>query len=75
MRLIYLAFIVLVVATVLVFVFQNLHTATVSFIGVTIHTHIAVLVFEFCAVGAVTALFALLRRSCQRSRVGSVFSS
>jgi uncharacterized integral membrane protein len=68
-RWIYLAIIILFVAAIIIFAVQNLATITVSFLGVSVSTRVAFLVFVFYVLGAVTggSLFGLLRRSYEGS--------
>jgi uncharacterized integral membrane protein len=65
MRFVFLAIFVLLVAAAVIFAFQNLQPVTVSFLGMTIHTRLAVLAVALYALGAVTggSLLALLRHS------------
>ena len=65
MRFVFLAIFVLLVAAAVIFAFQNLEPVTVSFLGMTIHTRLAVLAVAVYVLGAVTggSLLALLRQS------------
>jgi lipopolysaccharide assembly protein A len=65
MRFVFLAIFVLLVAAAVIFAFQNLEPVTVSFLGMTIHTRLAVLAIAVYVLGAVTggSLLALLRQS------------
>jgi lipopolysaccharide assembly protein A len=65
MRFVFLAIFVLLVAAAAIFAIQNLQPITVSFLGMTIHTRLAVLAVAVYVLGAVTggSLLALLRQS------------
>jgi len=67
MRWFYLAIIVLFAAVTLIFAAQNFQTVTVSFLGMSVRTPLALLVAVIYALGAVTggSLLALLRRSIE----------
>jgi uncharacterized integral membrane protein len=69
-RWIYLALIVLFVAAIVIFAWQNLETITMSFLSFRVRAPLALLAAVIYILGAVTggSLFALLRRSYQRSR-------
>ena len=70
MRWFHLAVIILFVAVILIFAFQNLDTVTVSFLGFSARAPLAVVVPIVYLLGAATggSLIALLRRSYERSR-------
>ena len=70
MRWVYLTVVILFVAATLVFVFQNVEAVTMSFLGLSIRAPLALLAAVAYILGAVTggSLFALLRKSVQRSR-------
>jgi uncharacterized integral membrane protein len=70
MRWIYLAVIVLFAVATLVFAWQNLEAATVSFLGFRVRAPLAVLTIVVYLLGAVTggSLLALLRRSYEGSK-------
>jgi uncharacterized integral membrane protein len=70
MRWFHLAVIILFVAVILIFAFQNLDTVTVSFLGFSARAPLAVVVPIVYLLGAATggSLIALLRRSYAGSR-------
>ena len=70
MRWIYLTLVVLFVAATVIFVFQNVETVTMSFLGLSVRAPLAVVAAVAYILGAVTggSLFALLRKSVQGSR-------
>ena len=70
MRWIYLTLVVLFVAAAVIFVFQNVGVVTMSFLGLSIRAPLALLAAVAYILGAVTggSLYALLRKSVQRSR-------
>ena len=70
MRWIYLTLVVLFVAATVIFVFQNVETVTMSFLGLSVRAPLAVVAAVAYILGAVTggSLYALLRKSVQRSR-------
>ncbi|WP_028351001.1 DUF1049 domain-containing protein [Bradyrhizobium murdochi] len=76
MRWIYLAVIILFVAATIIFALQNFEIVTMSFLGLNAQVPLAVLVAVAYLLGAATggSLFALLRRSYERSR-GSIGAS
>ncbi len=65
MRTIYLAIIIVFVAALIVFLFQNTQSVSVAFLMLAVSMPLAILVFIVYILGAVTggSLFALLRRS------------
>lgn len=72
MRWIYLAIVILFAVATIIFAFQNLERVTMSFLGLSTRAPLAVLVAVVYFVGALTgsSLFALLRRSYERSKAG-----
>ena len=70
MRWFHLAVLILFVAVILIFAFQNLDTVTVSFLGFSARAPLAVVVPIVYLLGAATggSLIALLRRSYAGSR-------
>jgi uncharacterized integral membrane protein len=72
MRWFHLAVIILFVAVILIFAFQNLDTVTVSFLGFSARAPLAVVVPIVYLLGAATggSLIALLRRSYAGSKRG-----
>ena len=73
MRWIYLTLVVLFVAATVIFVFQNVETVTMSFLGLSVRAPLAVVAAVAYILGAVTggSLYALLRKSVQGSRAMS----
>jgi len=65
MRYVFLAVFVLLVAALVIFAAQNLQAVTVSFLGMSIHTPLALLAVGLYVLGAITggSLLALLRQS------------
>ena len=70
MRWLYLAIVVLFVAALIIFVFQNTQSVGVSFLALGVTLPLAVLVFVVYVLGALSggSLYALLRRSVVGSR-------
>jgi uncharacterized integral membrane protein len=70
MRWVYLTVVVLFVAAIIIFVFQNVEAITMSFLGLSVRAPLAVLAAVAYILGAVTggSLFALLRKSVRGSR-------
>ena len=70
MRWIYLAIVVVFVAALIIFVFQNTQSVDVSFLALGVTLPLAVLVLVAYVFGALTggSLYALLRRSVAGSR-------
>jgi putative membrane protein len=70
MRWIYVAVIILFAAATIIFALQNLEIVTISFLGSNARIPLALLVAVVYLLGAATggSLFALLRRSYERSR-------
>ena len=77
MRWFHLAVIVLFVAAIVVFAAQNLQVVDVSFLRMSVHTRLAVLIIVIYLLGAATggSLLALLRRSFEGARRRSGASS
>jgi putative membrane protein len=73
MRRVYLVIVVLFIAAVLIFVVQNTDIVRISFLGSALSAPLAVIVLVVYGLGAATgsSLYALLRRSFQRSRRAS----
>ena len=71
MRWFYLAIIILFAAAVIVFAAQNFQVVTLSFLGLSARTPLAVLVAVIYLLGAFTggSLIALLRRSYEKSKL------
>ena len=72
MRWVYLTIVVVFVAAILIFGFQNLGVVTMSFLGFSVRAPLAVLAAVIYVLGAFTggSLFALLRHSLRRSKAG-----
>ena len=70
MRWVYLAIVVIFVAAILIFIFQNTESVSVSFLGTAISAPLALVVLVVYILGAATggSLYALIRRSIQGSR-------
>lgn len=70
MRWVYLTIVVLFVAAILIFAFQNLGVVTMSFLGFSVRAPLAILAAIIYVLGAFTggSLFALLRYSMKGSR-------
>ena len=70
MRWVYLAIVVIFVAAILIFIFQNTDSVSVSFLGAAISAPLALVVLVVYILGAATggSLYALIRRSIQGSR-------
>jgi putative membrane protein len=69
MRWFYLTVLVLFVAAIVIFSLQNFHVVDLSFLGMTFHTRLALLISGIYVLGAISggSLLALLRRSFERS--------
>jgi lipopolysaccharide assembly protein A len=69
-RWVYLAIVVVFVAAIIIFLFQNTESVSPSFLGTTVSLPLGLVVFVVYLLGAVTggSLYALLRRSVQGSR-------
>jgi uncharacterized integral membrane protein len=76
MRWVYLILIIVFVAAMVIFAFQNLEMVTVSFLSFNLSAPLALLVAIFYLLGALTggSLFALLRRSYRGSGIGAARS-
>ena len=72
MRWIYLTVIVVFVAVVLIFVFQNLGVIAIAFLGFSLRAPISIIAAIMYVLGAFTggSLYALLRKSVRESRPG-----
>jgi uncharacterized integral membrane protein len=72
MRWVYLTIVVVFVAAILIFGFQNLGVVTMSFLGFSVRAPLAVLAAVIYVLGAFTggSLFALLRHSLRGSKAG-----
>jgi putative membrane protein len=70
MRWVYLTIVVLFVAAILIFAFQNLGVVTMSFLGFSVRAPLAILAAIIYVLGAFTggSLYALLRYSMKGSR-------
>ena len=70
MRWLYLAIVIVFVAALIIFVFQNTASVSMAFLTFGVTLPLAVLVFIFYVLGALTggSLYALLRRSVAGSR-------
>ena len=70
MRWLYLAIVIVFVAVVIIFAFQNTESVGVSFFALGVTLPLAVLVFVVYVLGALSggSLYALLRRSVAGSR-------
>jgi putative membrane protein len=77
MRWFYIAVIVLFAAATTVFALQNFEIVTISFLGLNVRVPLALLVAVTYLLGAATggSVFALLRRTYQGSRRGTMVSS
>jgi uncharacterized integral membrane protein len=71
MRWVHIAIIVLFVAAIVIFAFQNLEMTTMSFLGFSIRAPLALIAAVIYLLGAATggSLFALVRRSYVGSRL------
>lgn len=71
MRWVYLTVIIVFVAFILIFVFQNIGVVTMAFLGFSLHAPLAVVVVVIYLLGALTggSLYALLRKSVHASRL------
>jgi lipopolysaccharide assembly protein A len=77
MRWLHIVVVALFVVATLVFVIQNLEIVTLSFLGFSVRTPLALLVVIFYLFGMATggSLFALLRHSIARSRFRAMTKS
>ena len=71
MRWVHIAIIVLFVAAIVIFAFQNLEMTTMSFLGFSVRAPLALIAAVIYLLGAATggSLFALVRRSYVGSRL------
>jgi len=69
MRWFYLAVVILFAAAIIIFAVQNFEIVTMSFLGISARTPLALLVIVVYLLGTVTgsSLLALLRRSVERA--------
>lgn len=70
MRWVYLIVIIVFVAAIVMFAIQNLELVTMSFLGFSVRSPLAVLAVIVYVLGAITggSLFALLRKSVRATR-------
>lgn len=70
MRWVYLGIVVVFVAAILIFAFQNLGMVTMSFLGFSVRAPLAILAAVVYVLGAFTggSLFGLLRHSVRESK-------
>jgi putative membrane protein len=70
MRWVHLTIVVVFVAVIVIFMFQNRELVTMSFLGLSARAPLAILAVILYALGAVTggSVFALLRKSMRGSR-------
>jgi len=70
MRWVYLAIVIVFVAAILIFAFQNLGMVTMSFLGFSVRAPLAVLAAVVYVLGAFTggSLYGLLRHSLHESK-------
>jgi lipopolysaccharide assembly protein A len=70
MRWVYLTVIVVFVAVILIFVFQNLGVVTMTFLGFSLRAPLSIVAAIVYVLGALTggSLYALLRKSVRASR-------
>jgi lipopolysaccharide assembly protein A len=70
MRWLYLAIVIVFVAAILIFAFQNLGVVTMSFLGFSLRAPLAILAAVVYVLGAFTggSLFGLLRHSLRESK-------
>jgi putative membrane protein len=70
MRWVHLTIVIVFVAAIAIFVFQNRELVTMSFLGFSVRAPLAILAVIVYALGAITggSLFALLRKSVRASR-------
>ncbi|MCK9513633.1 MAG: hypothetical protein M0R28_20750 [Pigmentiphaga sp.] len=70
MRRVYLAVVIVLLAAIVVFAFQNLEMVTMRFLGLGVHAPLAVLAVVVYILGALTGggLYGLLRQSYRKSR-------
>jgi uncharacterized integral membrane protein len=72
-RWVYLAIVIVFVAALIIFVFQNTQSVNIAFLALSVTLPLAVLVFIVYVLGALSggSLYALLRRSVAGSRRAS----
>jgi uncharacterized integral membrane protein len=72
MRWVYLTVIILFVAAIVLFSIQNVQSVTLSFLGFSIRTPLAILTAVVYVLGAITggSLFAALRKAIRATRAG-----
>ncbi len=77
MRWIHLAIVVVFVVAAVIFAAQNLEVVTMSFLGFSARVPLALLAVAIYVAGAATggSLLALVRRSYERSKIGTARSS
>lgn len=73
MRWVHLTIIVVFVAVILIFVFQNLGAVTMVFLGFSLRAPLSIVAAFMYVLGALTggSLYALLRKSMRASRAGA----
>jgi uncharacterized integral membrane protein len=73
MRWVYLTVIVVFVAVILIFVFENLGVVTIAFLGFGLRAPLSIIAAIMYLFGAFTggSLYALLRKSVHESRTGA----
>lgn len=71
MRWVYLTIVVLFAAVIMIFVFQNLGTVTMVFLGFSLRAPLSIVAAFMYVLGALTggSLYALLRKSVEASRM------
>jgi uncharacterized integral membrane protein len=72
MRRLYLSLVVIFVAVILIFFFQNLGSVTMEFLTFSLHAPLAFIAAFMYVLGALTggSLYALLRKSVRASQAG-----
>ena len=72
MRWVHLTVIIVFVAVILIFVFQNLAVVTMAFLGFGLRAPLSIIAAIMYVLGALTggSLYALLRKSMRESRTG-----
>lgn len=70
MRQLHIAVVILFAAATIIFALQNFEIVTMSFLGLSMRTPLAIMAIVFYVLGALTggSLYALLRQSVQGSR-------
>jgi lipopolysaccharide assembly protein A len=73
MRWVYLTIIVVFVAVILIFVFQNFGVVTMAFLGFSLRAPLAIIAAIIYVLGALSggSLYALLRKSMRESRAAA----